>query len=137
MQKYKNTALLAILISEASHIFCCVLPTLFSVASLLSGVGLISTLPPAWVHLHEVLHHWEVPMIIFSGVVLALGWGIHYYAEHMGPHEQHKHCCDGHCGPAEPKKNKVHFVMKAATILFVVNLAIYFIFHRELGITPH
>src|SRR5262245_42082343 len=103
MEKIRKTALTAIIISEASHIFCCVLPTVFSLVSILSGAGIITTLPHGWVELHEVLHAYEIPMIVFSAAVLALGWGLHYYVEHMGPHEQHKHCCDGQCGPAEPK----------------------------------
>jgi hypothetical protein len=135
MEKYKNTVLTAIVLSEASHIFCCVLPTVFSIVSLLSGIGIISALPLGWVHIHDMLHHYEVPMIALSGLVLALGWGLHWYTEHMmtDQTETHTHCCHG---PCEPKKNKVHFVLKAATVLFVVNVSIYFIFHRELGIMP-
>jgi hypothetical protein len=135
MEKYKNTVLTAIVLSEASHIFCCVLPTVFSIVSLLSGIGIISALPLGWVHIHDMLHHYEVPMIALSGLVLALGWGLHWSTEHMmtDQTETHTHCCHG---PCEPKKNKVHFVLKAATVLFVVNVSIYFIFHRELGIMP-
>jgi hypothetical protein len=131
MQKYKNTVLTAILISESSHIFCCVLPTVFSIVSVLSGLGIVSALPAGWSQLHDLLHHYELPMIVFSGVVLALGWGLHHYTEHMGPHEQHKHCCDGHCGSKAQKKNKIHTVLKIASVLFVINVAVYFIFHRE------
>jgi len=136
MQKYKNTVLTAIVASEASHIFCCVLPTVFSIASVLSGVGIISALPVGWVRLHDILHHYELPMIGISAAVLALGWGLHYYSEHMGPHEQHKHCCDGHCGPKASTKNKVHTILKLATALFIINLAIYGIFHRGMNIGP-
>jgi len=49
----------------------------------------------------------------------------------MGPHEQHKHCCDGHCGPKAQKKNKIHMVLKIATVLFVINVAVYVLFHRN------
>lgn len=131
MEKYRKTVLAALLVSETSHIFCCVLPTVFSIVSVLSGIGIISTLPTGWVHVHEILHHWEVPMITISGIILVLGWGLHYYTEHMGPHEQHKHCCDGHCGPKEQKKNKIHTVLKIATVLFVINVAVYVLFHRN------
>ena len=137
MERYRKTLLAAILISETSHIFCCVLPTVFSIVSVLSGIGIISTLPTGWRHVHDMLHHYEVPMIIFSAIVLALGWGMHWYTEHMGPHEQHKHCCDGHCGPKGAKKNNIHTILKIATILFFVNVTIYLVFHRGLGISPH
>lgn len=60
-----------------------------------------------------------------------MGWGLHYYTEHMGLHEQHKHCCDGHCGPKAQKKNKIHMVLKIATVLFVINVAVYVLFHRN------
>jgi hypothetical protein len=131
MEKYRKTVLAALLVSETSHIFCCVLPTVFSIVSLLSGIGIISALPAGWMHFHDLLHHYEVPMIMFSAMVLALGWGLHYYTEHMGPHEQHKHCCDGHCGTTPQKKNKIHVVLKIATVLFVINVAVYFLFHRD------
>ncbi len=131
MEKYRKTVLAALLVSETSHIFCCVLPTVFSIASVLSGIGIISTLPTGWIEVHDLLHHWEVPMIMVSGIILALGWGLHYYSEHMGPHEQHKHCCDGHCGPSAQKKNKIHTILKITTILFAVNVTVYFAFHRE------
>jgi hypothetical protein len=112
-----------------------VLPTVFSLVSLLSGIGIISTLPAGWVELHEVLHKYEIPMIGFSGLVLCLGWTLHWYTEHMmtDKTESHTHCCHG---PCEPKKNRVHFVLKAATVLFIANLAIYLIFHRGLAIGP-
>jgi hypothetical protein len=75
MEKYRKTVLAALLVSETSHIFCCVLPTVFSIVSVLSGIGIISTLPTGWVHVHEILHHWEVPMITISGIILVMGWG--------------------------------------------------------------
>jgi hypothetical protein len=131
MEKYRKTVLTALLISETSHIFCCGLPIIFSVVSILSGLGIVSTLPAGWTHLHDFLHHWEAPMIIISGIILALGWGLHHYTEHMGPHDQHKHCCDGQCGTKAQKKNKVHVILKVATVLFVLNVTIYFAYHRE------
>jgi hypothetical protein len=135
MQKYKNTVLTAIIASEASHIFCCVLPTVFSIASVLSGLGIVSALPVGWVHLHDVLHHYELPMIGVSALVLALGWGLHWYTEHVlvDDTKTHTHCCHG---PCEPKKNRVHFILKAATVLFVLNVVIYTVFHRGMGIMP-
>lgn len=131
MEKYRKTVLTALMISETSHVFCCVLPTVFSIVSVLSGLGIVSTLPAEWVGLHNFLHAWEVPMIVTSGIILALGWGLHYYTEHMGPHEQHKHCCDGHCGPKKQNKNKIHIILKIASVLFVINIAVYVLYHRD------
>ncbi len=125
MEKYKKTVFTALILSEASHIFCCVLPTLFSVLSLLSGVGLVSVMPAGLERLHGVLHDWEAPMIAVSAVVLAAGWGLYYYSKKINCHDTG--CCHG---PCEPKKNKVHLVLQIATVLFVVNVLVYAGLHR-------
>ncbi len=128
MHKHKKTVLTALVISESSHIFCCVLPTVFSVMSLLAGAG-IMTMPAAWVHLHEEMHAWELPVIALSACVLAAGWGLHIYTQ--------KHDC-GHegCGhpPCNTGKNKTHLLLMAATVLFAVNLFVYGVFHKGMGV---
>ncbi len=114
-----------VILSETTHVFCCVMPTLFSLLSLFVGAGLIAALPPGWQALHDTLHLYEVPLIIFSGAVIALGWGIDLYARRID-------CHDTGCGhpPCKPVKKRAHIVMKIATVLFVCNLIIYFLFHR-------
>lgn len=133
MKRHQKTVFMALILSEGTHIFCCVLPTLFSLFSLLAGLGLVSAMPAGFTHLHDLLHKWEVPMIIFSGVVLAAGWGLYYYSKKIDCHDM-----GCHHGPCDTKKDKTGLIMKAATILFIVNILVYLVFHRGMGInTPH
>lgn len=117
----------AIVASETSHVFCCVLPTLFSLISLAAGLGLVTAMPLGLEVLHEVMHHWELPVILASGVVLLLGWGAHFLALKLD-------CRSTGCGhgPCTPKKRKAGKVLKLATVLFVMNFAIYLGFHHGL-----
>ncbi len=125
--KHRKTIVWAVIISESSHVFCCVLPTFFSLISLLSGAGLVSVMPGFMVDLHEMLHHYELPMIAFSFVVLCLGWVLHFYSRKIDCHD---HGC-GH-KPCGPQKDKVHMLMIGATILFLLNVSVYFFIHRGL-----
>ncbi len=129
MERLNKHLFWTIILSEATHVFCCVLPTLFSLLSLLVGAGLIATLPPAWQEFHHILHEYELPLIVFSGAVIALGWGIDRYATRID-------CHDTGCGhpPCTPVKKRAHIVLKIATALFICNLIIYFVFHRGMGL---
>lgn len=131
MQKLQKGIYAAIVATEASHVFCCVLPTVFSVLSLLAGLGMVSVMPGWMVDLHAFLHGWELPMITASGVVLALGWGLDWYSKKIDCHD---HGC-GH-GPCGTKKNRAHTVLIVATVLFFVNITVYGVFHRGMGISP-
>lgn len=125
MKKLQNTISITILASEASHVFCCVLPSLFSILSLLSGLGIVGAMP-LWIEaLHHMLHGYEVPMIFASAFLLALGWGLHVYSEKIDCHDTG--CGHGPCGP---KKKVSHKILYIATILFVVNVTVYFLIHR-------
>jgi hypothetical protein len=121
----QKTIVWAVLLSEASHIFCCVLPTLFSLMSLMAGAGVISVMPGFIVHMHDFMHDYEVPMIIVSALILALGWGLYFYSKKVDCHDTG---C-GH-GPCKPKKDKVRLLLIAATVLFLVNVSVYMLFHR-------
>lgn len=125
-EHHRKAIVWAVLLSEGSHIFCCVLPTLFSVLSLLSGAGMISMMPASLVSMHDILHQYEVPMIIASAVILAIGWGLHLYSQKID-------CHDTGCahGPCETKKSKTHIFLIIATLLFAVNVSVYMIFHRS------
>lgn len=131
MQKLQTTIYSAIIASELSHVFCCVLPTIFSVLSLMVGFGMIGAVPGWMVDFHSFMHGWELPLIAFSGVVIAFGWGLDWYANKVD-------CHDTGCAhpPCDSQKKRAHFILKAATILFVVNVAIYGVLHRGMDISP-
>lgn len=124
MERLQNTINWTIIFSETSHIFCCVLPTLFSVMSLLAGVGLVSAMPPAFVTIHEALHAWEIPLIALSAAVILLGWALYAISRRMD-------CRGTGCvhEPCEPRKKQAHVVLLIATVLFVFNVGVFTLFH--------
>lgn len=130
MERIQKSLFWALILSETSHVFCCVLPTVFTVLSLMAGLGLMS-MPAFMVTFHEAIHAWEVPIIMFSGAVVALGWGLHWYSLRID-------CHDTGCAhpPCTPVKRRSSVVMKVATALFVANVLIYAIVHRGMEISP-
>lgn len=132
MERIQKSLMAALIASEMSHIFCCVLPTVFSVLSLLAGLGLVGAMPEFFVHIHDFMHDKEIPMIVISGIVLAFGWWIYFMSRKM---DCHSTGC-GH-GPCTPRKTRAHGVLKIASVLFVANVLIFAVVHRDaLGIMP-
>lgn len=129
MQRLQKALYMAIIASETSHVFCCVLPTIFSIISLMAGVGLVSAMPGWLESIHADLHHWELPLIAMSGVVVVLGWALYAYSRKI---DCHNTGC--HHGSCEPRKKTANNILKIATILFVVNTAVYLVFHRGLQV---
>ena len=113
-----------VVLSELSHIFCCVLPSVFSIVTVLIGMGLVGAMPLWMESTHEFMHDWEIPLITLSGVVLVIGWVLHCVSRRID-------CHDTGCGhePCEPKKNRHAVILKIATFLFIINVAIYFGVH--------
>ncbi len=126
---------IAIILAESTHVFCCVLPTLVTIISIMASVGAIIPIPLFLLDIHEFLHEYELPVIAFSGAVLALGWGL-YLASRVTV------CEKPHCEPHETvcagKKDRTRWVLAVATALFIVNITIYFTLHRgNEDLLPH
>lgn len=126
MQRLQKSILGAVVLSEMMHIFCCVLPILFSVFSLIAGLGVIGAMPQIFTDMHEMIHGYEKPMIITSGIILVLGWILYSISRRLDCHDTG--CAHGSC---EPKKDKAHTILKVATVLFVINVSIYMTLHRS------
>ncbi len=126
MKKLQTLIGWACITSEISHVFCCGLPMVFSVMSLMSGLGLVATMPSGLNFLHEALHDYEIPMIMASGFILVVGWGLHYIAYRIDCHDTG--CVHGSC---QPKKNRSARVLIIATGLFVLNISGYFLLHHS------
>ena len=124
MEKLRSAIVWTIMLSETTHVFCCVLPTLFSMFSLLAGVGIISIMPAGLMAFHEFMHPYEIPMIGFSAAILGIGWALYYASQRIDCHDTG--CAHGACAP---KKNKALTVLKIATGMFLFNTIIYVIFH--------
>ncbi len=124
MERIKKGIFWAVVLSETSHVFCCVLPTVISVISLIAGAGLVSALPGPVLAIHDMLHAYEIPMIFMSALVLLTGWGLHWMSLRLD-------CRSTGCGhePCAPKKTRTQLVLVVATLLFCCNLAVYMAFH--------
>jgi hypothetical protein len=132
MEKMKRGLFWGLIASESVHIFCCVLPTIFSVLSLMAGMGMIATMPGFIDEAHHIIHDFEIPMIIISGMILILGWGLYFYSRRISCRTQ------GSCShePCTPKKDRTRLFMVLATILFFVNITVYFTFHQPMDVAP-
>ena len=89
------------------------------------GLGVIGAVPAGITHFHDLIHNWEIPIIITSGVVIVFGWALHQHAskmdcKSMGP--DHEVC--------EPRKKTAAKVLKIATVLFIINVSVYFLVHQ-------
>lgn len=127
MKKVQKTVNIAVILSETSHVFCCVLPTVFSIVSVMAGLGMVSAMPLWLESVHEAMHDWEVPLIVFSGLMISLGWGLHVYSQKIDCHDTG--CHHPPCAPVKKKNNRLLII---ATVLFAVNALIYFGLHRAI-----
>lgn len=117
---------IAVLLSEFSHVFCCILPTLFTVLSFAVNLGLITTMPGVLLDIHEHIHDYEAPIIIVSGLMLVLGWAAHLYSRKVDCHDDG--CCHPPCSPQKSTNAKILIV---ASVLFVINVSVYFFVHKN------
>ena len=124
IRRLQNVMSYFVVLSEVSHVFCCVLPTVFSLLTVLVGMGVLGATPLWMEGAHDVMHAWEVPIIITSGVIVAFGWALHLISKRMDCHDTG---C-GH-GPCDTKKKKTLNVLRIATVLFLVNTVIYISVH--------
>ena len=113
---HRMTALAGIL-ALSSHIFCCGLPLVFAIASLLTSVGVFSLegLIPSW------YHEFEIAMMVFSGAMLLLTAVIHLISWRMD-------CIkDAGCSHSDctPKKKRSNLLLYIATIAFLVNIFVF------------
>jgi hypothetical protein len=125
MKNLENKLYTSIIAAESIHIFCCALPTLFSILSLLAGMGMIAGMPVIMYQAHEAIHDYEMPIIIFSAILLAFGWIVYGYSRRMD-------CAnEAACAnvPCEPRKSRAKKILIVATILFLVNISLYFTIH--------
>lgn len=121
MQRIQNIFHWTMVGTIFGHMLCCGLPTAVSLISFLSGAGLMATLPFGLATLHDTIHAYETHLIVFSGVMVAFGWGLHEISRCID-------CHDTGCGhpPCAPKKKRSTKLLVLATLLFVMNLAIHY-----------
>lgn len=125
MDKIRRNIVWLVVASEVSHLFCCVLPTLAALLSLAVGVGI---LPTAFTQLHDFIHGYEIPVIIFSAVMLGLGWWAYVLAKRTDCHSLGH---DEHACHKTTDRSKVFLLI--GTALFFINLVIYISLHSSLN----
>ncbi|MGI9521925.1 MAG: hypothetical protein ACR2PG_09790 [Hyphomicrobiaceae bacterium] len=118
MAELKRTATTVSLLAELSHIFCCGLPILVAVFSAGSQIGLGG----AFFVFHRFIHDYELQILFASGLLLAIGFGLHLFSywvtcRETGPGHDHR----------KPKRFRIGWIFTIALILYVANLAFYFI----------
>ncbi|MCC6598892.1 MAG: hypothetical protein IT559_08895 [Alphaproteobacteria bacterium] len=94
--------------------------------SLLSGFGLMVTMPGWLTGLHEMMHDQEVTMILISASVILLGWGLYFYTRRSG-------CVDHECGDRACQTHQRFSIrmLVIASVLVVFNIFVYFVFHAH------
>ena len=118
---------IALILSETTHVFCCVLPTVVTVLSLLASAGAAVPIPLFLLDVHEFLHAYEVPVIIGSGALLGLSWGLYGAARRTNCEKPH---CETHEMACPRQKDRTRRVLMIATILFAANVTVYLTLHR-------
>ncbi len=124
MKKTRQIAAYLALATEVSHVFCCVIPSVFSIMTMMVGLGILGAVPVGMVQFHDLMHGWEIPIIMTSGALLILGWALHIISEKLDCHSTG--CAHE---PCTPKKKKTSKILKIATFLFIVNVGIYTFVH--------
>lgn len=133
MEKINKTIYASIIASQVMHLFCCVLPTLLGVMSVVTGVGMVAALPGFLENAHHLMHDYELPMLVTSGLALLFGWLLYAYSLKFNCVKDGGCCHD----PCEPKKDKTRLFMGVATALFVVNMGVYLIAHHPMDTHGH
>ncbi len=118
MARLKSTATAVSLLAELSHVFCCGLPIFVAVMSAGSQVGFGG----AFLIFHSLIHAYEVQILVGSGLLLAVGLGLHYFSFWLDC--RRTGCSHDDC---EPKKFGVGWIFTIALMLYGANLAFYVI----------
>lgn len=116
----------AVLLSELSHVFCCVLPTIVTILGMLANIGLIGVAPGFITEVHETIHAYEIQIIVFSGLMVVLGWGVHLASREVDCHDTG--CVHPPCSGTKTGNSRILVI---ASLLFAFNLVIYFGIHQN------
>ena len=113
-----------IITTQTTHVLCCGLPIIVSTISFLSGIGLMASMPKIFNGAHAIVHDYESIIIAFSTTMLVIGWALHYLSKEL---DCRKAGCEHE--PCSPVKKRSNRILIAATILFAINITIYFALH--------
>lgn len=127
MQKISKNFGIAVLMAEFSHVFCCVLPTVFTILSFAANLGMISTLPVWLMDVHEAIHNFEIPIILASSAMVCFGWAAHFMSRKVDCHDTG--CAHPPCTPTKDRNQKILII---ASVLLVCNVIIFAVVHKNI-----
>lgn len=117
------------LASVLGHVFCCGLPIILGIVSLLAGAGVLSPQIPGLDNFHNIIHSHELALLGFSLAMLVAGWGLQLHAARVDCHEtgcQHP--------PCDSKKHNASSLLWVATAVFAFNVCfMVFLPHKGQG----
>ena len=113
-------------LSVFGHVFCCGLPLVLGIVSLLTGFGMFSVALPMLDHIHALFWDFEVPAMVFSAIMLAIGWGVQIHARTIDCHDTG--CVHEPCGG---KKRRTATLLWMATVIFAFNLVAFTVFQQH------
>lgn len=108
-----------VVITSLSHIFCCGLPVAMSILGVSSALGVVGV-TTVW---ESVLHEWETEILMFSGIMLLVGIILQYISYKIDCIED----AGCHHEPCAPKKRTWFYVLLAASLVYLVNVFVFFI----------
>lgn len=119
MHRFQTITNLTVAITQLGHLFCCGLPALFSVLSLLSTFGIAISLPSAFEELHHLMHSYEIPVLVFAGIITSVGWTLHYVSWRID-------CRSTGCmhEPCAPKKRRSSKILILSSVLLLLNVLV-------------
>ncbi len=95
---------------------------------------MVSRLPFWFEDLHRLTHNFEIPLLIFSGVVVLFGWWIFWKGQKKDAARilEEASCAHNGCTKTQDShKRTASIVLKIASILFALNLGVYVVFHEK------
>ena len=120
----KTLSTFFVIMGSLMHIFCCGLPLLLSITSFATTLG-ISSLSIFEVGWFEPIENY---VLIIMGLMLALTYFVNRSSKKLDCTE------DGSCThpPCDEKKDISGYLLKIATVLYLVNIAIFVL--NKLGV---
>jgi hypothetical protein len=109
--------------AEATHIFCCGIPITVAALSLGGAGGAF-----AFLHaFHDVMHDYEVPVLLGSAFLLALSGALQYVSFRLDC--RRTGCRHGDC---TPRKFRASLLLKLALVVYGINLLLFFLLNHNL-----
>lgn len=106
-----------------AHAFCCGLPALSAIASLVAGVGAAGS--SVFHDFAHAIEQWHVHLFVFSTLML----GVAVFASVVA--ERRDCVTEGHCchPPCTPAKKRSWRILGISVALYVVNCILFFLEH--------